>query len=267
MAIPTRTAQFRPKLHNSEQNCIMDSRQLTTSFRAQGVLAAALWLAVAAGCHSTSNSSESNGISETATAHSNDAPPVTAAVEQPGQPADVLDETGEKFSSSEIGTDTDRFTCVDGSDIEIPIAEAPATVLIFVSSTCPIANGYAPEINRMTEEYRAQNVRICLVHTETDLSQAAAEKHLQDFGYQCPVLLDPNRTLVTRTGATITPEVAVLSPDGELLYRGRIDDRFPDIGIQKSSPAKTELRDALDAIVAGNPIPVARTQAIGCYIE
>lgn len=159
------------------------------------------------------------------------------------------------------------FVAVDGETTAIPAEGAKATVLVFVSSTCPIANGYAPEINRLTEEFEPQGIELCLVHTEPDLSQDDAEEHLEQFGYKCRVLLDPKRELVAMTGATVTPEVAVLSPESELLYRGRIDDRFPDIGIQKSTPAKTELRDALTAILSDEPIAVARTKAVGCLIE
>ncbi len=81
------------------------------------------------------------------------------------------------------------------------------------------------------------------------------------------MLLDPKRQLVQKTGATLTPEVAVLSTDGELLYRGRINDRFPRIGIQRDKPTKTELRDALEAILAGKAVTVSRTKAVGCVIE
>ncbi len=161
----------------------------------------------------------------------------------------------------------DTYQAVSGKDVQIPAQQAKATVLVFVSSTCPIANGYAPEINRLTEAYQERGIEFCLVHTETDLTQEEADRHLKDFGYKCAVLFDPRRKLVKQTGATITPEAAVLSPQGKLLYRGRIDDRFPAIGIQRDKPTKTELRDALDAILAGKEIAVPRTKAAGCFIE
>ena len=160
-----------------------------------------------------------------------------------------------------------KYASVGGKPVAIPHPEAKATVLVFVSSTCPIANGYAPEINRLTKKYKSSDVRIVIVHVEKDLTKKQAEKHRKQFGYRCAVVLDPKRKLVKGTGATITPETAVLSPKGRLLYRGRIDDRFPDIGIQRDNPTKTELRDALNAILAGKPVRVKRTKAVGCFIE
>ncbi len=168
--------------------------------------------------------------------------------------------------SAQPGSSTIAFASVQGPSAAIPTPGAKATVLIFVSSTCPIANGYVPEINRLVDDYGEQGIDLCVVHTE-DLAPQDAQNHLEQFGYRCKVLLDPRRELVGVTGATITPEAAVLSPSGNLLYRGRIDDRFPDVGIQKPVAAKTELRDALDAIVAGKPIETPRTRAVGCYIE
>ncbi len=165
------------------------------------------------------------------------------------------------------GANPVAFDRVGGGKLQVPAPKAKATVLIFVSSTCPIANGYAPEINRLTKKYQPKGVVISLVHTETGLTADEARKHLKDFGYQCSVLFDRQRKLVKQTGVTITPEAAVLSPAGKLLYRGRIDDRFPRIGIQREKPTRTELRDALDAIVAGKPVPVPRTKPAGCFIE
>ena len=70
-----------------------------------------------------------------------------------------------------------------------------------------------------------------------------------------------------QTGVTVTPEVAVLSADQKLLYRGRIDDRYIDFGKDRPEPTVRDLERALDAIVAGKPVPVAETRAIGCILS
>lgn len=160
-----------------------------------------------------------------------------------------------------------EFASVQGGMVSVPAPKSKATVLLFVSSTCPIANGYAPEINRLVETYGPQGVSFRIIHTEPELTLEEARTHLKEFKYSCPVLLDPKRALVRATGVTITPEVAVLSPTGKRLYRGRIDDRFPAIGIQRDAPKKRDLCEALDAVLAGRPVLVERTVAIGCLIE
>ena len=71
--------------------------------------------------------------------------------------------------------------------------------------------------------------------------------------------------MVALTGASITPEAAVFSSDGTMVYLGRIDDRFPQFGVSRN-PATHELEDVLQALTTGNSVTPAKTQAIGCYI-
>lgn len=77
---------------------------------------------------------------------------------------------------------------------------------------------------------------------------------------------DPARSLVKRAGATITPE-SVVFHRGEILYRGRIDDRYADWGKQRPAPTQNDLQDVLDAIAAGKRVEKRITQAVGCYIS
>lgn len=141
-----------------------------------------------------------------------------------------------------------------------------ATVFFFVLSDCPIANAYAPEIKRICAEYARKKVNCYLVYADADLPAAAARKHVREFGYTCPALLDDHHVLVKLTGATVTPEAAVLSPEGKVLYRGRIDDLYTDYGKRRIKPSQRDLRNALDAVVEGKPVPTATTKAIGCFI-
>ena len=149
-----------------------------------------------------------------------------------------------------------------------PLAEAgqAATVLLFVMHDCPIANSYAPEISRIAEEYRARGVRSYVIYGEDDLPPAEAKKHAREYAYRCPALLDPGRALVRAAGATVSPEAAVFSPKGALLYRGRIDDRAIAPGKHRAEPRQRDLRAALDAILAGKPVRERFTKAIGCYL-
>ena len=149
-----------------------------------------------------------------------------------------------------------------------PLADAGqvATVLFFVLHDCPIANGYAPEISRIAEEYRGRGVRAYVVYGEDDLSPAEAKKHAREFAYRCPVLLDPKQKLIAAAGATVSPEAAIFSAKGALLYRGRIDDRAIAAGKHRAEPHERDLRAALEAILAGKPVRERFTRAIGCYL-
>jgi thiol-disulfide isomerase/thioredoxin len=139
-------------------------------------------------------------------------------------------------------------------------------VLIFVTQDCPVSNAYVPTINQLVKDYSKKKVGFFLVHVDTTLTREEAAKHANEFGITCPVLLDPDHKLVKKAGATITPTAAVYSKDGKLQYLGRIDDLFPELGVRRLKPTKHELRNALDAILAGKRVPVSRTAPVGCII-
>ena len=148
----------------------------------------------------------------------------------------------------------------------VPAPQARATVLVFVAHDCPIANGYAPEIQRLAARYAARRVRFYLVYVEPDLSVNDAKRHETAYGYRFPALRDTRHVLVKLAGATVTPEAVVLAPHGQVLYRGRIDDKYVTLGQPRFRVDKHDLRDALDAVVHGRPVTTPSTQAIGCFI-
>ena len=141
-----------------------------------------------------------------------------------------------------------------------------AHVLVFVTTDCPIANGYAPEIQSIADDYRDRSVRFFLVHVDPQVTREAAAAHALDYGFEVPILLDPTQELVAETGATITPEAVVLTPSGEMAYRGRIDNWYAQLGRKRRFPTQHDLRDAIDAVLAGEPVETARTQAVGCFV-
>jgi hypothetical protein len=155
---------------------------------------------------------------------------------------------------------------LDGAPVAPLGADARATVLLFTAVDCPISNRYAPEVRRLAARYAASGVRIWLVYANRDESPAAARTHATAFDYGLPVALDPGGVLADRAGATVTPQVAVFDRAGGLAYLGRIDDRYLDFGVDRPVPTTHDLADALAAVTAGRPVPVARTRAVGCAI-
>jgi hypothetical protein len=148
----------------------------------------------------------------------------------------------------------------------LDLRDASAAVIVFVGVDCPISNAYAPQINRLCEQYQSKKVAFYLVHCDADVTNESAARHAKEFGYTCPVLMDRKHALARQLGATITPEAAVIGHNGKLLYRGRIDDWFISLGKQRKEPTTHELRDAIDAGLAGREVATSRTQAIGCSI-
>ena len=157
------------------------------------------------------------------------------------------------------------FSDLNGKQYVLADNRTRATVLIFVARDCPISNTYAPEINRIAAQY-AKNVRFFLVYTDQDLSAAKAQMHAKDFAYQMPLVLATKHQLVRATGATVTPQVAVLAPDGKRLYLGRINNLYIGFGKKRARITQNDLRATLDAVLAGKAVPHATTTAIGCFI-
>jgi len=140
------------------------------------------------------------------------------------------------------------------------------TVLIFISADCPISNRYAPEIKRLHDEFGSKGVRFRLIYPNPLDDEAAISRHLQEYGYPKIGERDRDHTLVKMAGATITPEAVVLDARQRVVYRGRIDDRFVELGRERPAATRRDLRNALTALTAGRPVSPSHTQAVGCFI-
>jgi hypothetical protein len=141
-----------------------------------------------------------------------------------------------------------------------------AVVLLFVRSDCPISNRYAPELQRLYVRYSQQGVEFHLVYPELGLSAAAMEKHRKEYGFSIPALLDADHKYVDRAQVRVTPEAAVFV-HGRLVYQGRVDDRFVNIGKSRSEATRRDLEEVLAALAAGKSLRRRETKAVGCVIE
>jgi hypothetical protein len=147
-------------------------------------------------------------------------------------------------------------------------AGTKAVVFLFTSTDCPISNRYAPEVRRLADAFGAQGVVFRLVYPSRSEDAKAIREHMASYAYAGAAegVRDPQLALVKFVGATVTPEVAILA-GGRIVYRGRIDNRYVDLGRERPAPTERDLFDALTAIVAGKPVPHATTQAVGCFIS
>jgi len=149
-----------------------------------------------------------------------------------------------------------------------PLAQSTgkATVLIFVSNDCPIANRYVPEILRLRDTYSPRGVNFWLVHADPHETVAEIRRHAQQFNISIPELRDAKHRLTVVAQAKVTPSAAVFAPDGRLVYHGRIDDRVADLQRERPVPTRRDLALALDAVLEGRPVAEPVTEAVGCFI-
>ena len=90
------------------------------------------------------------------------------------------------------------------------------------------------------------------------MAQRAREK-----GYPFPYLYDESQAVAQAYGAACTPDFFLYGPERELAYRGRLDDNWKE----PENVQCQDLRDAIDAVLAGKPAAEPQMAAIGCNIK
>ncbi|MFO0915115.1 MAG: redoxin domain-containing protein [Pirellulales bacterium] len=166
------------------------------------------------------------------------------------QPMNVLDHRGTVHSFS---SESDRA----------------ARVFVFMTGECPISRSYVPTLRRLAQEWGqgAGAVAIYGVWGDSTSKPEAIAKFAQEYQIDFPVLMDRDFALADQLGPQFVPEAFVVNSQGDVVYRGRIDDTYTDLGRRRPAATVNDLADAVSATVAGKPVPVAETKAIGCYYE
>jgi thiol-disulfide isomerase/thioredoxin len=145
-------------------------------------------------------------------------------------------------------------------------AGGKVVVLVFVRTDCPVSNRYAPLIQKLSTEH-AGKAAFWLIYPSKSESPEAIRKHEREYGYKIPALRDPRHVLVKESQVQITPEVAVFDLSKRLVYHGRIDNLYEDIGRARSTATTHELEDAIFAALTGKSLAVDATHGVGCYIS
>ncbi|PYQ41655.1 MAG: hypothetical protein DMG99_10715 [Acidobacteria bacterium] len=145
-------------------------------------------------------------------------------------------------------------------------ASGKPVVLIFLRRDCPVSGRYAPVVQKISREY-ADRASFWLVYPDRTDNPQDIRKSVADYGYQLPVLRDPEHALVKLSRVQITPEVAVFDGDRRLIYDGRIDDWYIDLSRARPAPTAHELRDAINAAAARTTLAHKEVRGVGCYIS
>lgn len=143
---------------------------------------------------------------------------------------------------------------------------ASVVVWIYVGVDCPIANFYQPALRKLAQDFAVKGVAFFQVHGDPDVTAQQAEIHAQEYEIVSPVILDPEQKLARLHRPRVTPEAIVFARDGNVAYRGRIDDTYTDYGKRRPEPTTHDLRDALEAVLAGQEVAVPVTEPVGCHI-
>ncbi len=153
----------------------------------------------------------------------------------------------------------------DHSPLAVP-AGKKGTVICFVSPYCPTSNTFITELNRIAAEHGSA-FEFNFVHSDIDAKLPDILQHTELMEVKSTVLIDKEQKLATLLKARITPEVAVISPEGKVLYQGRINDLYLGPTKKQRKATTQDLVDALEAIKQGKAPAVDHTEAVGCKIS
>jgi thiol-disulfide isomerase/thioredoxin len=196
------------------------------------------------------------------------APLPLAADEGPSGPTLAIGAEAPDFDLP--GVDGRRYTLAS-------FAEAKVLVLVFTANHCPTAQAYEERIEKLHADFEGRGVQIVLVAPNDPLALRLDEQGYSDLGdsfedmkirakdrgWTFPYLYDGETEAMSRKyGPVATPHVFVFDGQRKLRFVGRVDD-----GENPAKVTVSDARNAVEAVLAGKPVPVETTKVFGCSVK
>lgn len=145
--------------------------------------------------------------------------------------------------------------------------DARAVVIMIQGNGCPIVRNAIGDFQAVRKAYEARGVRFLMLNANLQDDRESIAREAAEFGIEVPVLVDETQLVGEALGVIRTAEVFVIDPNGwQLVYRGPMHDRIT-YEIQRAEARETYLTDTLDALLAGEPVPAAERDAVGCLVN
>ena len=172
----------------------------------------------------------------------------------------------------ELGARAPEFALPDTDGHLVSLADfrdRPALLVMFICNHCPFVKHVQRELARLGREYQARGVGIVAISSNDvtaypDDGPARMREEKQRLGYVFPYLFDETQAVAKAYRAACTPDFYVFDRERRLVYRGQLDDSRPSNGIPVTG---RDLRAALEAVLAGRPVPGEQKPSIGCNIK
>jgi peroxiredoxin len=171
-----------------------------------------------------------------------------------------------------LGTQAPDFSLpnVDGGMVLLAdFKGAPALLVAFICNHCPFVKHVADGLAEVAREYQAKGAAVVAINSNDARNYPADSPEqmvheAENRGYTFPYLYDEDQSVAKAYRAACTPDFYVFDKDQKLVYRGQMDSSRPDSGIPVTGK---DLRAALDAVLAGKPVPADQKPSIGCNIK
>ena len=177
----------------------------------------------------------------------------------------VIQETSLQPSSVPVGTKLSdvSFRTLQGKTYRLDtLVTQGLVVFVFLAAECPVAQRYAMRLKRMHAEFSDAQVAFVGIYSNENDTLADVKAYIARAAYPFPIVKDSDGSFARHLGATMTPQAVVVDTSGVLRYRGSIDDNRYVTRVKHAY-----LRDALDAVLSENPVPVTETAAFGCTLH
>ena len=172
-----------------------------------------------------------------------------------------------------LGTEAPDFTLQDtvsGQQMSLnQLKSENATVVMFICNHCPYVKHVATELVRITNDYVKRGVSFIGISSNDikEYPEDSPEKMKEEaikYGYSFPYLFDETQEAARNYGAACTPDFYLFDKRMKLVYRGQLDGSRPGNEIPLTG---TDLRNAIDAVLSGNPVSDLQIPSVGCNIK
>ncbi len=171
-----------------------------------------------------------------------------------------------------LGTRAPAFALADPRGKRVSLAgfkQAPALVIVFMCNHCPYVKHIRAGLAQFARDFRPRGVAVVGINSNDvenypadSPAKMAEEAHAA--GYSFPYLYDEDQAVAKAYRAACTPDFFVFDKDQRLVYRGQFDDSRPGNGVPVTG---RDLRDAVEAVLAGKPVSATQKPSIGCNIK
>jgi peroxiredoxin len=171
-----------------------------------------------------------------------------------------------------LGTQAPTFALPDGEGNTVSTSDftgKKALVVMFICNHCPYVKHVREQLAALGRDYQAQGAAVVAISSNDvenypDDSPEKMREEAQDAGYTFPYLYDESQEVAKAYQAACTPDFYVFDGDQKLAYRGQLDASRP----RNDEPVTgADLRAAIDAVLAGEPVAESQKPSLGCNIK
>jgi len=162
-----------------------------------------------------------------------------------------------------------KMLSVTGHQLSIADVKGPkGTLVIFSCNSCPWVKAWETRIAEVGNWAQKQGIGVIMINPNDPAknpedSYEVMQQRAKERGFEFPYVVDATSDVARAFGATHTPEFFLFDAKGTLIYTGALDDNARNPEAVKERYVK----NAIEALLAGRPVPVAQTRSIGCTIK